>query len=805
MSGAAGPTASTGLTGAAGDLSAQWRDAARILGPHDAPIRQNTCGCGALRDARTVGPFIRLRGYDTDDGTWRATVLYGTTSIGGSPGGGGDESEAEAGGLIELSQPAESDAGSGSSAAAASAAAAASRLLAGRKPPLLHYRILSAGSAGKAAGGGGGGGSRVHDGQSGPSGGGGVAAAATLRPLPLAAFSRQIFWRFDLSVTVLDTEAQWLEYRVESGEAEEVVSEHQYRHGKEPTAAEPIGGDGGGGGGGGSSHRVYVPSRVEDWRWAFYSCAGFSLDVSAEDQASKFRGSFPLWTDLMRRHAQSPFCALVGGGDQLYNDDVWQVPALEAWLNLPDPDQRLAAPFSPAMKSQALSYYVRHYCTHYMSEPVREAYGSIPQVSTWDDHDIFDGWGSYPLELQTCAVFVGLMGCARDAYLLFQQHTTANRAASDGLLVTSGGGLHCLMALGPRQALLLPDQRGERNRFQVLPLESYADLFAELVRLPRLMMCFRGLYRSPFFRPLMAKTGASAAIMNKFGEPELLDDLRDHWVAPAHKGERRFLIEHLQMLAKSRTMRVSIISGDVHLCGAGLLHAWPHRPRKSPTTDWRLMHQVISSAIVNAPPPTGLVRVLQWSGRAGLTNRRTRNHLRRTFTDQPTREKLLNKRNWTEVAEDTRSGELVFSLRVESGGDAGAQPDRQHHRRLLDRLLPCLPFSGRGERQQAQQGQQQQQGQGQGQQEEPQRRPGGGETGGGVALAPAGAPASAGAGGDSGADVGGGGGAAEGGEERRGDAAAVAAGIRTYTIRVPPLVRPPQGFEDVLAGQGEDF
>lgn len=42
------------------------------------------------------------------------------------------------------------------------------------------------------------------------------------------------------------------------------------------------------------------------------------------------------------------------------------------------------------------------------------------QVNTCDDHDIFDGWGSYPAALQDCAVFRGVFEAARAAYLLFQ-------------------------------------------------------------------------------------------------------------------------------------------------------------------------------------------------------------------------------------------------------------------------------------------------------------------------------------------------------------------------------------------------
>jgi hypothetical protein len=32
-----------------------------------------------------------------------------------------------------------------------------------------------------------------------------------------------------------------------------------------------------------------------------------------------------MWPDVLRRHQESPMHLMAGGGDQLYNDDVWQV------------------------------------------------------------------------------------------------------------------------------------------------------------------------------------------------------------------------------------------------------------------------------------------------------------------------------------------------------------------------------------------------------------------------------------------------------------------------------------------------
>jgi hypothetical protein len=57
--------------------------------------------------------------------------------------------------------------------------------------------------------------------------------------------------------------------------------------------------------------------------------------------------------------------------------------------------------------------------------------------------------------------------------------------------------------------------------------------------------------------------------MSQFDEPDLLDDLVDHWNSPGHKDERRFLVEHLQMLGKAKGVRMSVLSGEVRGWGVG--------------------------------------------------------------------------------------------------------------------------------------------------------------------------------------------------------------------------------------------
>ena len=51
-----------------------------------------------------------------------------------------------------------------------------------------------------------------------------------------------------------------------------------------------------------------------------------------QDADSDKFGEPHLWGDLMERHARAPLHALVGGGDQLYNDALWTAPSLRTWL-----------------------------------------------------------------------------------------------------------------------------------------------------------------------------------------------------------------------------------------------------------------------------------------------------------------------------------------------------------------------------------------------------------------------------------------------------------------------------------------
>ena len=104
--------------------------------------------------------------------------------------------------------------------------------------------------------------------------------------------------------------------------------------------------------------------------------------------------------------------------------------------------------------------------------------------------------------------------------------------------------------------------------------------------------------------------GLGGGLFNQFdGSFDLLDDLDDHYTAKIHKAERAQLIERLQKVGAEFSTRVTILGGDVHLAAFGRFYSNPKL--KIPVEeDHRFISNVVSSAIVNKPPPQAVANLL---------------------------------------------------------------------------------------------------------------------------------------------------------------------------------------------------
>lgn len=91
---------------------------------------------------------------------------------------------------------------------------------------------------------------------------------------------------------------------------------------------------------------------------------------------------------------------------------------------------------------------------------------------------------------------------------------------------------------------------------------------------------------------------------------ELKDDLQDHWRTVDHRDERLKLLKLLLSEAVKGKFRITILSGDVHISCAGVIYD----KLASKTTNAAIINSLISSAVVNVPPPQAVIQVLELTG-----------------------------------------------------------------------------------------------------------------------------------------------------------------------------------------------
>ncbi len=147
----------------------------------------------------------------------------------------------------------------------------------------------------------------------------------------------------------------------------------------------------------------HIPSRFQSMRIMFHSCNGFSVGTDM----AVWKGP-SLWHDVLRMHRSRPFHVMIGGGDQIYNDNVRTEGPLRAWTDIRKPPTRRNHHFDENLRRECDEFYYNNYVSWFNTQPFRNANCSIPQINIWDDHDIIDGFGSYTDGFMKCNVFRGI-------------------------------------------------------------------------------------------------------------------------------------------------------------------------------------------------------------------------------------------------------------------------------------------------------------------------------------------------------------------------------------------------------------
>ncbi len=437
----------------------------------------------------------------------------------------------------------------------------------------------------------------------------GVVVAGPIDPWPawdFTALDRGVYWCFSVTLLRQPTEHRlWYRFMA-TGAAVESLPSPVHQH-------------------------VSVPAVDTLPRLVFFTCNGVTNIGDL-----KGRPEEALWTQLLSNHntpvasatpdVPGPYHVLVGGGDQIYADSLW---AEEARLKLSElvkagsPSHDAVADVKPAAGyvARAQRAYIDLYTERWTKPEVARALACIPGAFTWDDHDIFDGWGSHPWKRQGSPLFQQTFQAAELAYRAFQLGAGSSRPPStpprshhmqalkfSGRLDGAPQSLHVvLLDLRTERVFERDNGPGQARDTQVMSKQQWDDLEAclqaEPVKPNQHLLVVSSL-------PLVYLRFSSLA--ERLGQLlDLDDDMRDQWESAIHRGERQRLIMRLLRHGSRTGAQVTVLAGDVHV-GLRARVVSTQAPLGAQRTE-TVLHQAVSSGIVN-PPPSGFEWLLEVLG-----------------------------------------------------------------------------------------------------------------------------------------------------------------------------------------------
>ncbi len=401
----------------------------------------------------------------------------------------------------------------------------------------------------------------------------------------------------------------------------------------------------------------WVPAKDSMPNSAYASCNGFS--------SAKVKNSCKvpnrLWEDLAAKHAERHYHLLMMGGDQVYADSIWDIiPELRKWAGLPVA-QAVKRSFTADLARKVDQFYCTLYIENWSQKEPAMVLARIPTLMMWDDHDIFDGWGSYSTDLQQCEVHQGIFKAAREYFALYQLQLAKGETHPLGVKSSTSFTYACnIESAGDNSiAILALDMRHDRSDSQIIGPANWKAIYDWLDALPndrpRHLLILSSI---PVVHPDFSIIEQTLSIFP--GQQELEDDLRDHWNSPAHKQERLRFIHRLLALSETRQHRVTLLSGDVHVGAVGVITS---NRDSAGDRSAQVISQLTSSGIVHPAPPGVMLFFLESVMDKNFADDRD---ITSEMTPFPgTRTHFIGTRNWLALEPD-ESGRIWANWHVEN-------------------------------------------------------------------------------------------------------------------------------------------
>jgi hypothetical protein len=325
-------------------------------------------------------------------------------------------------------------------------------------------------------------------------------------------------------------------------------------------------------------HRVYsfkIPALNQKPGILFCSC---------NDRAHPYRLTFGehthkctgwMYMDQTISRPDTSYHLLIMGGDQIYADPLFAAcESVRAWEHIQSKKEKWnnsAAYFTPKTTEELNVFYFKMYMFCWNLEAEQRVMSSVPSVMIYDDHDIYDGWGSLNPQINDSFMMMSIFQVAKKFFYLFQMQGDSSSVLNERIVentdleskvvplppVPSFGHPANLNDVGPFNvgltltggvSVLMYDLRTERRMIThdigiVMTENSYQNVERWL----------RSKYRNTQPQHLFAVLSVpihypDASVFNKLLDitnHNLIDDVRDHYSAVIHKKEQARVLQHL--------------------------------------------------------------------------------------------------------------------------------------------------------------------------------------------------------------------------------------------------------------------
>jgi len=360
-----------------------------------------------------------------------------------------------------------------------------------------------------------------------------------------------------------------------------------------------------------------LPAGKRPLRIGLLSCNGVF-------RVTDLKRRYLLWRELKEQVFSRKVDLLVHAGDQIYADSIYMRQVGMEAASVQDKLDSLT------------SEYRQIYFDTWCAPEIKAVLESCPSLMMWDDHDIYDGYGSHTDDSSPLAQTI--FAAAKKAFWEFQGQKNPNRFSDHSFAFSTTIG---------NVSFLMLDGRSNRMWKQgtVLGKEQLADIEKHLVSVAKENPGFLVVITSvPFLHvPVMSYLKLLEGIEWKGA---LREDLRDSWTAGNNQIEGFNLMSAIfRFQSDSPGTRILFLCGDVHVATVGYIES--DLPEfRFPDGSPMKIHQVVSSGI-GSPAPYGIVRLLlEWAAKekVSLLNGAFQGELRRLST--PDKGFLLSQRNF---------------------------------------------------------------------------------------------------------------------------------------------------------------